>query len=312
MFKYLFGPVPSRRLKMSLGIDLIPRKYCSLDCVYCEVGKTTCLTTSRREYYSQKDIKDEIKAYFKENPDPDYVTFSGQGEPTLNTCIGDIIDHVKEIRPQIPIAVLTNGTLLTDKQTRKAILNADVVLPSLDAATEDCFQKINRPAKGLSAKDNIRGLCRFRSEYGGQIWLEVFILPFYNDSEKELEALKKAVEKIKPDKVQLNTLDRPGVLPYLQKAPLSLLEKIKREWRENKVEIISAVPITVNNISRKKDVEAVILETLSRRPCTAEDLSRMTGFHINEINKILSELREEKKIKVSFLERGNFYSINDK
>lgn len=311
MYKYLFGPVPSRRLKMSLGIDIIPRKHCSLDCVYCEVGKTTCLTKIKREYYPPKDIKDELDMYFKERPDPDYVTFSGQGEPTLNTCIGEIIEHVKKVKPQVPVAVLTNGTLLTDKETRKAILKADVILPSLDAATEEVFQKINRPAQGLNVKDIIKGLCQFRKEYSGLIWLEIFVLPHYNDSEKELEELKKAVGMIEPDKVQLNTLDRPGTIPDLQKAPLSLLERIKREWSTQNVEIISAYTFSEKNLSRIKNVEDAVLEILSRRPCTVDDLSRTTGFHINEINKILPELRRRKKIKVSLLERGNFYSLND-
>ena len=136
MYKYLFGPVPSRRLGMSLGIDLVPRKVCSLDCVYCEVGKTTKLTLERKEYILFDNVIKELTHYFENNPDPDYITFSGSGEPTLNSRIGDIIKFVKQNRPEIPIAILTNGTLLFDPEVRDELKIADVVLPSLDAATK--------------------------------------------------------------------------------------------------------------------------------------------------------------------------------
>jgi len=182
MYKYIFGPVPSRRLGMSLGIDLVPKKVCSLDCVYCEVGKTTQLTLERKEYLKAGKIKEELTHYFNNNPDPDFLTFSGSGEPTLNISIGDILQFVKQIRPHIPVAVLTNGTLLFDQTVRNALKEADVVLPSLDAATEDAFRKINRPPDSLKIDSYIQGLIDFRKEYKGKIWLEIFILPGYNDS----------------------------------------------------------------------------------------------------------------------------------
>ena len=158
MYKFLFGPVPSRRLGMSLGVDLVPKKVCSLDCVYCEVGKTTKLTLDRKEYIKLEKVKEELTHYFNHYPDPDYITFSGSGEPTLNIYIGEILQFIKQNRPEIPVAVLTNGTLLYDKNVREAIINADVVLPSLDAATEDTFKKINRPTKDLSFDKYIQGL----------------------------------------------------------------------------------------------------------------------------------------------------------
>jgi len=186
MYKYLFGPVPSRRLGMSLGVDLVPKKVCSLNCVYCEVGRTTTLTIERKEYIKYDKIIEELTNYFNNNPEPDYITFSGYGEPTLNIRIGDIIQFIKQNKPGIPIAILTNGTLLYDKKVRKELMDADVVLPSLDAATEKGFLKINRPPKTLTLEKYIQGLITFRKEYKGKIWLEIFILPNYNDSEKEL------------------------------------------------------------------------------------------------------------------------------
>ena len=203
MYKYLFGPVPSRRLGMSLGVDLVPKKVCSLDCVYCEVGKTTKLTLDRKEYIKSDKIKEELSHYFSNSPDPDYITFSQSGEPTLNLYIGEILRFIKQSKPEIPVAVLTNGTLLYDKNVRKELLTADVVLPSVDAATDSVFKKINRPSGDLDIHKYIRGLIDFRKEFKGKIWLEVFILPRYNDSENELTELKKVILKINPDSVQL-------------------------------------------------------------------------------------------------------------
>ncbi|MBC8342871.1 MAG: radical SAM protein, partial [Bacteroidetes bacterium] len=266
MYKHLFGPVPSRRLGMSLGVDLVPKKVCSLDCVYCEVGKTTKLTLDRKEYCRADKIKEELAHYFNNNPDPDYMTFSGSGEPTLNLYIGEIIQFIKQNKPDIPIAVLTNGTLLYDKRVREAIKLADVVLPSLDAATEDVFKRINRPSEGLSIDMYIRGLIDFRKEFAGKIWLEIFMLPGYNDNTHELTELKKAIIRIQPDSIQLNTLDRPGTLLHLRGAAREELQKVVDFWQMSSVEIIAAPQQRRNIQSYRKNIEAVILETIARRP----------------------------------------------
>ncbi len=195
MYKYLFGPVPSRRLGISLGIDLIPAKACSLNCVYCECGETTNLTIERREYVPYSDVIRELKHYLDNNPAPDFITFSGSGEPTLNSRIGDIIKFLKSKYTNVPIAVLTNGTLFNQKKVRTELLKADIVLPSLDAASELSFRKINRPFHSLSINKYIQGLIDFRKEYNGEIWLEVLILPKYNDDEENLKNTKKDIYK---------------------------------------------------------------------------------------------------------------------
>ena len=310
MYKYLFGPVPSRRLGMSLGVDLVPRKVCSLDCVYCEAGKTTKLTLKRKEYILYDKIIEELTLYFKNNPDPDYITFSGSGEPTLNSRIGDVLKFIKQKKPAIPIAVLTNGTLLFDAKVREEIKEADVVLPSLDAATNPVFHKINRPAPELDIDKYIQGLIDFRKEFKGKIWLEIFILPEYNLEETELKELEQKIAEINPDSIQLNTLDRPGVVANLHSASRKELEKIKDLWNFKKVEIISAVAQRKNIPSYRSDAETAILETISRRPCTIEDLREILGIHINEINKYLAVLEEEKKIETIRQERGVFYLIS--
>lgn len=312
MYKYLFGPVPSRRLGMSLGVDLVPKKVCSLDCVYCEVGSTTKLTLSREEYIRFDKVKSELIDYFNNNPDPDYITFSGSGEPTLNTRIGEIIEFIKKEKPNIPVAVLTNGTILFDKDVREALLNADVVLPSLDAFSEDVFQRINRPASGLTIVSYIDGLIDFSNIYKGRIWLEIFILPGYNDNEEELLGLKKVIREINPESVQLNTLDRPGTVSNLRGATKEEMQYIVDFWNMPNVEIIAAAPVRKSIKSFRKEIETVILETIARRPCTLDDLSKMLGIHINEINKYLDVLDSENKIEYTEQERGIFYQIKDK
>ncbi|MEA3361880.1 MAG: radical SAM protein [Thermodesulfobacteriota bacterium] len=309
MYQYLFGPVPSRRLGMSLGIDLVPRKVCSLDCVYCEVGKTTKLTLERKEYILFDKVVSELSHYFKNNPDPDYITFSGSGEPTLNSRIGDVLKFIKQNKPEIPVAVLTNGTLLFDPEVRAELRGADVVLPSLDAATHPIFDKINRPVPGFGIEQYIQGLIDFRKEFSGKIWLEIFILPGFNLEEMELKKMEQAIIKINPDSIQLNTLDRPGTVADLHSASRKELEEIVDLWNFENIEIISAASQRKNIQSYRCDAEAAIFETISRRPCTIEDLIEILGIHINEINKYLDVLEEEQKIETVRQERGVFYQI---
>ncbi|MFA5738130.1 MAG: radical SAM protein [Bacteroidales bacterium] len=308
-YKFLFGPVPSRRLGMSLGIDLVPAKVCSLDCVYCEVGRTTKLTANRAEYVPLNGILEELNDFFIHNEDPDYITFSGSGEPTLNNRIKEVLQYVKSRKPSVPVAVLTNGTLCSDINVRQAIINADVVLPSLDAATDKVFTKINRPVPLLTAAKCIEGLTLFRQEYQGQMWLEVFILPGYNDDPYELAAIKNAILRIQPNKIQLNTLDRPGTVPGLRSATREELIRIIDFWDLPNVEIIASAVLRKQIQSYKEDIESIILGTITRRPCTLKDLSIMLGLHGNEINKYLSTLEQEGKIYSTQEERGIFFRL---
>ena len=311
MYKHLFGPVPSRRLGMSLGVDLIPHKICSLNCVYCECGRTTNLTHDRKEYVPAKDVFSELEDFFKNNPDPDYITFSGAGEPTLHSHIGEVLGFLKKLRPQIPVAVLTNGSLFSDPDVRKELLQADVVLPSLDAATDRAFRKINRPLRSLKLENYIQGLIDFRKEFQGEIWLEIFILPGYNDNTDNLEALKESLLKIKPDRIQLNTLDRPGTVKGLRAATWAELERIVKYWDMENVEIIAPAQDRQDVKSYRTDIESAILETISRRPCTLQDLEQILGLHINEINKYLGVLEEADKIETTQQERGTFYQVRN-
>jgi wyosine [tRNA(Phe)-imidazoG37] synthetase (radical SAM superfamily) len=261
----------------------------------------------RKEYVPFDALKEELTHYFTHNPRPDYVTFSGSGEPTLNSRIGDVVQFIKTQAPDIPIAVLTNGTLLFQKQTCEDIKDATVVIPSLDAATEKVFKKINQPHPQLKIDTIIKGLVQFRKGYLGQIWLEVFIVPGLNDTEKELTALKNAIRKIEPDRIQLNTLDRPGTVPTIQAATWQELERILDLWKFPNAEIIAKPQERKEVLSYRTDVESAILGTIKRRPCTLQDLSQLLGLHTNELNKYLDVLEADKKIKVVKQERGFFY-----
>lgn len=309
MYKHLFGPVPSRRLGMSLGIDLIPHKICSLNCVYCECGSTGKLTFERKEYVPTDDVYAELGDYFDRHPDPDYFTFSGAGEPTLHLHIGEVIAFLKEHRPAVPVAVLSNGSLFSDPEVRAELMLADLVLPSLDAATDLALRRVNRPLRSLKASTYVDGLIRFRKEFKGKIWLEILILPGYNDGEENLKALKAAVGRIQPDRVQLNTLDRPGTLEGLMPAPMSQLEEFASFLGGPEIEIIAPPQKKSHERAYRSDVESAILETISRRPCTLDDLASILGLHVNEINKYLRIMEDEGRLERMEQERGVFYQV---
>ncbi len=309
MYKHLFGPVPSRRLGMSLGVELIPHKICSLNCVYCECGSTTKLTAERKEWVPVRNVKTELINFFENNLVPDYITFSGAGEPTLNSGIGELIEFIKNKWSNIPIAVLTNGSLLNRLDVRRELLNADIVLPSLDAASKDVFLKIDRPHPNIIITEYIEGLIQFRENFSGEIWLEVLILPGFNDSLEELDLLKEAFLGIRPDRIQINSLDRPGAVNNLRSANRMELDSIKEYWNLENVEVIAAAPDRKEIKSYRQDSEAAIIETIARRPCTLQDLSGILGLHINEVNKYLGVLQSENKISFSRQDRGLFYHL---
>ena len=310
MYKHLFGPVPSRRLGMSLGIDLVPKKVCSLNCVYCEVGETTKLTVDRKEYVLFDKVKSELQDFMNTNPNIDYITFSGAGEPTLNSCLGELISFVKDNYPDKRVAVLTNGSILSDADLRKELFLADVILPSLDAVSQDVFERIDRPHKDIEIEDYIQGLIDLRKEYQGEIWLEIMLIKDYNDSEEELSRIKSAVVRINPNRVQLNTLDRPGTVRDIEAVSNERLRKIKRKWSLTNLEII-APPANRRRVeSYSGSIEEHILNTISRRPCTLDDLHQYLGIHINEINKYLSVLEQSGALKKQRQKRGVFYMLN--
>jgi len=306
-YQHLFGPVPSRRLGISLGVDLVPHKVCSLNCIYCEVGRTTNLTIKRNEYIPLTDILTELENYLDKKPVLDYITFSGAGEPLLHNGIGKVITFIKENYPDYKLALLTNSTLLYDENVRNEVSGIDLLLPSLDAVSDIVFKKLNRPNSKLDNKKIIDGLVKFRNNFSGKIWLEVFIVPGLNDTSTELDLLKNTIMKINPDSVQLNTLDRPGTESWLAPASKQKLEEIAEFFKPLPVEIIAKFKSLNKVTSYHKNIEQQIIETIKRRPCTDKDLSEILGIHVNEINKYLSELIDEDLVDSQHQERGIFF-----
>ncbi|PKN78478.1 MAG: radical SAM protein [Candidatus Cloacimonetes bacterium HGW-Cloacimonetes-1] len=309
-YKHLFGPVNSRRLGTSLGVDLIPFKYCPLNCVYCEVQSTTHLTLERSEYFPITEILTELDAFLSTNPHLDYITFSGAGEPTLYSKIGDIIAFIKTNYPQYKVALLTNSILLHDEELRREILVCDLILPSLDAVSQEAFEKINRPVPGVLSTDIIAGLIALRQEYHGKMLLEVFIVPGINAHDAELILLAEAINAIKPDEVQINSLDRPGTEDWVTAADPDTLKHVKKVFEKltnSKIEIIAKLKADPKIEVLDKDIVNNIKSILIRRPLTAEDLASTLNLHINEVSKILRQLSSEAKLSISRENRGVFY-----
>ena len=301
---YLYGPVPSRRLGLSLGVDIIPFKVCSLDCVYCQLGLTTKKTIQPQEYFSEQEILKQIKKKIESSSRIDYITFSGSGEPTLNSQIGSLITKIKKIT-NIPVAVLTNSTLLTKKNVRDALKKADLVVPSLDGATQEVFEKINRPHASLKIEDIIEGLKKFRKEFKGNLWLEVILVKGMNDSEDHLKALKKTIHEIKPDKVQLNTVIRPPSEKFAKPLSKKKMERI-RGFLGSKSEIVAHFH-KKGLTPEEENLRDIILDMIRRRPVTVDDISDSLGRHKNEVLKYIDMLKRENKIKPVSYENKDYY-----
>jgi len=306
--KYVFGPVASRRLKRSLGIDLIPYKTCSFDCVYCELGRTTNKTIERTEYISPEKVISDLKEYLAQTTVmPDYITLGGSGEPTLHSRIGVIISEIKKIIP-IPVAVLTNSSLIYQDAVKEDMLGADVILPSLDTVTKSLFEYLNRPHPSLRINEIIKGLKDFRKAFTGKIWLEILLCLGVNDSKKEINALKEAIQDINPDKIQLNSVDRPPAEDFVFPAPIEKLTEIQKEFGE-KAEIIVG-QIFDSPTGALLDGKKRILNLLKRRPCTLIDISKALGIHQNELVKLLDILRKEEKVHHRIYNNQCYYETN--
>lgn len=291
---HIYGPVPSRRLGFSLGIDIIPFKTCTLDCIYCQLGSTAQKTMQRKEYYSPSEILIQIKEKLASGQRIDTITFSGSGEPTLNNLLGKLIREIKKMST-LPVAVLTNGTLFADKTVRKALMAADFIIPSLDAATQQVFLKTNRPCSPLKIEEIIKGLILFRREFKGSIWLEIMLVKGVNDFPSHIQKLKEAASRIKPDKIQLNTVVRPPAEKSAQPLSPEEMEKIRKAFGKN-CEIIAKFDKKALK-PLQKDFEGAILAMIQRRPVTLSDISASLGRNKNEVIKYLDILLEEGKIR---------------
>jgi len=270
---HVFGPVRSRRLGYSLGVDLVPLKTCTFDCIYCQLGRTTHKTLGRKEYIPTGAVLEELEQTLGRIPRPDYITISGSGEPTLHSGIGDVIAGIRAFT-SLPVAVLTNGSLFYDETVRAACCLADVVLPSLDAGDEETFATVNRPAPGLTFQTQLEGLSAFRRDFEGQIWLEVFLVRSVTDNDTAVQRIACAVKSVRPDKVHLNTAVRPTAEEYAQPVPVRDLKHFSGFF-EPRGEYIFSPPIKNNGTGLQM---GQLLEMLKRRPCTLEDMARVLNM----------------------------------
>lgn len=259
MYKHVFGPVPSRRLGISLGVDLVVSKSCNLNCIFCECGATKKIQLERKRFKDMNEILEEISTVLKDIK-PDYITFSGSGEPTLSLDLGNISRAIKEdLKYQGKICLITNSLLLADENLMKELEYIDLIVPTLNTLTQDIFEKIVRPDYRTSVEEIRKGFINLnKSNYKGKIWIEIFILENVNDSDKNFVDIANFLksENIRYDKIQLNTIDRVGA---------------------------------------ERDLKAISFEKISR----AKKILEENGLNNIEIIKSLGELEEDKKIQVN-------------
>ena len=300
---HIFGPVNSRRLGRSLGVDLFQEKICNLNCIYCEVGATTRLTCERGEYVPTADIISEIDTWCQLQErvaELDFVTVTASGEPTLHSSFGAILAHLKEVTAK-PVAVLTNGTTLSDSQVCREMAQADVVIPSLDSALTGSFRKIDRPAKCLDLDRIIEGLVSFSHQYHGKIWLELLFARDINDSDQDIEALSRVINRMRLDRIQLNTVIRPPLESFARPIEQERMQAIAKRFRQDNpdcpIDLLAGGAVQeddqpekekkIFNLEQKSDRAALrleVVEMLKRRPCTAADINRI--FHLGGTEKV--------------------------
>ncbi len=302
MSTYILGPVPSRRLGKSLGIDLIPPKTCTYNCIYCQIMiNTTNKTLNRKEWVPFDEIikQMEDKLYCE----PDIITITGCGETTLFSRIGELVDRLKSLT-DTKIAVLTNGSLLWMPEVRKQLINADIVMPNLDAGDEITYQKVNRPHKDLSFEKMVEGLISFREVFSQQYWLEIFLLQGITTNNDQIEKLHKITERISPDRIQFNTVTKP-TWEYCPSAVSK--EKMKHYCKlfGNKAEIIA----DYSKIDKEKDLpisKGDLIKFLKKQPCTLNDISENFSLNRMEAIKFMDELYSKENI-ISEKRNGELY-----
>jgi len=304
-YQYLFGPVPSRRLGRSLGVDLMPHKTCSLDCVYCECGKTTHLTLTQKEYVPVDRLQEELHSFLKNEPELDVVTFSGAGEPTLHSGLADIIQFINGRFPKYKTALLTNGTLFYQQSVRAQVTGIDLVIASVDAASEAIFRQINRPHPQLNLSAVLDGLFALRKEFSGRLWVEVFLVPGLNDGADEVRRIQEVVDRLRPDRVQLNTLDRPGTEKWVE--PLDREGMARIAACIHKTELIAPLSAAPCSGGALEDIPGRLLAAIRRRPCTLADISKMLDISEAQAHRYLAPLLSKKVVSQKEMPRGTFY-----
>ena len=298
-YKYLFGPVPSRRFGRSLGVDLSPYKTCSLDCVFCQLGRTIEKTVIRQEYVPTDIVLSELKEWLKNDGGADYITLSGSGEPTLHSRFGEVLEFIRS-KSTIPAVLLTNGTMLHLPEVRDAAACANVVKVSLSCWDQTSYRWVNRPHRQLKFDQLVEGQKALRTQFKGKLWMEVFLMRGINSALDDVRKIAALAKQINPDRIQLNTAVRPPAENFAA--------SLSKEAMEDLVHLFQPAAEVIADFSAKhaehmQANQKTIFSMLRRRPCTADQIADVFDMHLNEVSKYLGILMRSNQIHV---ERKNF------
>jgi wyosine [tRNA(Phe)-imidazoG37] synthetase (radical SAM superfamily) len=303
-YKYLFGPVPSRRFGRSLGVDLTLFKTCSLDCVFCQLGRTTEKTVARQEYVRTDKVLAELEEWLEIDGQADYITLSGSGEPTLHSGFGKVLEFIRS-KTAIPAVLLTNGTMLQFPEVREAAACANVVKVSLSAWNQASYEWVNRPHNELRFDQLVKGQIDFRAQFRGELWMEVFLIAGMNSLPIDVRKIAEHAKKIGPDRIQLNTVVRPPAEDFAAALSEESMQALTILFNPP-AEIISEFKAAQN--SNIKANQAIILSMLQRRPCTAQQIADIFGMHLNEVSKYLGKLMRTDQIRVERKRNTVYYA----
>lgn len=304
-YQHLFGPVLSRRLGRSLGVDIVPFKTCSYDCIYCELGRTTVLTAQREDFVPCDTVLAEIRHYLDTHPNPDFITLTGSGEPTLHAHLGGILSGIKSLTT-VPLAVLTNGSLLWDGAVRDALSIADVVLPSLDAGDAGVFNQVNRPAAGISFEKMVTGLVTFRESFSNALWLEVLFVENVNSRDSDVRDMGHWIQQIQPDRVQVNTVVRPPAERNASPVSPERLNVLATALGPQS-EVIADYPLANTDSCITPDAECIV-DLVRRRPCSAQEIAAALGLRLSETLKTLERLSAQRIVAEQYLSGRTFFT----
>ncbi|XFA98729.1 radical SAM protein [Candidatus Izemoplasma sp. B36] len=303
--KHIYGPVPSRRLGLSLGVSPIPKKTCNYSCIYCQLGRTNHMTNTRKMFYKVKDIINEFKAILNKNIQFDVITIVGEGEPTLYLGLGDLIKEIKKLSMK-PVAVITNGALLYEKQVRNELAIADIVLPTLDAYDEISFKKINRPYGSITYDKIINGIQRFSSQYKGYLWLEMMFMKDINDDESSISKYKSILNSIKYDRLYLNTPVRPPAEKNVSAVTTETMSYIQNELGGISIDLLDSEGF----YSDIPGHQEAILSIIKRHPMNQFEIrSFLKTRNCEHIEEEMKELNTNKKIEIIKYKGYNTYRL---
>ena len=304
-YNYLFGPVPSRRFGRSLGVDLTPHKTCSLDCIFCQLGRTTEKTVARKEYVPTDIVLSELKDWLNKDGRADYITLSGSGEPTLHSRFGEVLEFIRS-NSKIPAVLLSNGTMLNLPEVRDSANCANVVKVSLSAWDQLSYGWVNRPHSQLRFDDLIKGQKDFRAQFKGQLWMEIFLIAEINSIPANVQKIAALAKEIGPDRIQLNTAVRPPSEDYAMALSKKRMETLTDLFHPT-AEIIAE--FKANHSSHVQANQEMIFSMLQRRPCTADQIADVFDMHLNEVSKYLGKLMRTGQIRSELKKKAIYYLV---